>query len=121
MRERLEAPKRVVAEGLKHFRWHHHKSQPWPCRKLACGSPGYPPRHYLTVRSEVIVDNLTNLLCFFRPTIIGKIDDLRGHDSLPFRDLSKRRRSSLCLRPFLRTFVPALVLIHTGVAADSRI
>src|SRR5260370_727398 len=37
---RLEAPKRVAVESLKHFRWHHHESQPWPCRKLACGSPG---------------------------------------------------------------------------------
>jgi len=32
------------------------------------------------------------LLCFFRLAVIGKIDDLRGHDSLPFTDFSKRRR-----------------------------
>jgi len=35
---RLETPKRVAVESLKHFRWHHHKSQPWLCRQLACGS-----------------------------------------------------------------------------------
>ncbi len=56
----------------------------------------------------VIVDNLTNLLCFFRLTVLGKIDDLRGHDSLPFREFSKRRRWSLCLCSFLRTIAPAL-------------
>ena len=61
-------------------------------RRLACGSPGQPPGHHLTVRSEVIVDNLANFLCFFRLTVFRKIDDLRGHHGLPLGTFSKRRR-----------------------------
>src|SRR6516165_5877393 len=72
----------------------HSRSSPWSapccCRLAALAARrcldicwAVASRHYLTVRGEVIVHSLTNLLCFFCLTVLGKIHDLRAHDRSP--------------------------------------